>query len=154
MRHIATAFDYARVTSLSSEDCDAAIAALDDLIDLDATVQVGPESHRRLFENAFSSSEAPTLPEHDDITLQAPSPIPRLPALPALPEPAPFPTLPPSLAPAVVAMPVSGWTPDFVATRRSAPVLRPRANRQLVLVAAIWTIAASILATLAFMVTG
>src|SRR4051794_9060499 len=99
----------------TSDDCDAAIAALDTLLDLEPTLMLGAEENQRLLATAFGPEQAPTRPKtDDDITVDAPSPVAQLAAACVAQRPPPLKSLvltspPPPRHPtaAVVAAPAS-----------------------------------------------
>jgi hypothetical protein len=161
----------------TSDDCDAAIAALDGLLDLDATVTIGPEENKRLLATAFALEPAPARPATDDeITIDARSPVvpivarvsQRPPALKTLVLTSPPPPRLMSPSPAAGAPPISGWRPRVTpAIAKAARELRAaedargrpsvaaslavlKANPQHLVVAGIWAMALSLMVTFAF----
>lgn len=127
---------------LTSSDCDAAVAALDDLLDLErvqvceVTLALGPEENRRLLQAAFAIDETASRiagPGTDDEpTLDARSPI------------APFvaritSTRPPPLKALVFTSPPPPRRVDAKAPQ----------DPQLLVVAGIWAVALSLMVTLA-----
>src|SRR4051794_27283363 len=85
----------APVPQPTTDDCDAAIAALDSLLNLEercppsaeVTLTIAPEEHQRLLAAAIAVD--------DDVTIQAPSPVAQM----------------PMAMPAVVPSSESGWRP-------------------------------------------
>lgn len=142
-------------------DYDAAIAALDGLLDLEerapvseVTLALAPEENRRILANAFAvEAEKPSRNTDDELTLDARSPL--------APFVARITTRPPPLKALVFTSPAPRRQPTPAAVIADAPRIRPSVkpviakaphDPQLLVVAGIWLMAISLMATLAVIV--
>jgi hypothetical protein len=145
---------------VTADDCDAALAALDGLLDLErapvseVTLALGPEENRRLLAAAFARDESAPRNTDDEPTLDARSPV--------APFVARITTRPPPLKALVLTSPHPPRRPEPIpAVAAQAPRIRPAVqpvlakapqDPQLLIVAGIWAMALSLMATLAVIV--
>ncbi len=152
-----------------TNECDAAIPALDGSRDSDATLTIGAEENNRLLARAFALEERPRPSTDDEITIAAPAPVlpvaarvtqrpPPLKMLVLTSSPPPRHT-PPAVV-AVAGPPASGWRPRVTPARAArlraaadAGRLILKTNPQLLVVAGIWAAALSLIGLLALIVT-
>jgi len=152
---------------LQAAGCDAAVAALDGLLDLErvqvceVTLALAPEENRRLLRAAFAIDEARTAPPStdDEPTLDARSPIAPFVARITSTRPPPLKALvftsppPRRVDPPAAAAAAATAAPPRIRPAGQPVIEKAPQDPQLLVVAGIWAVALSLMVTLAVIAT-